>query len=460
MSSAPLLDDRTSNPVGRRAADFASIATRAGQSKFNDLVTGITAAIGALLLGLQFDLLDGVTISLIFGIVTIPLWVPKLKLFRGARLLMAAGLLAVVGGVVLAQTTGHRVLPSSELRDVTELLAVIVGAGFVLWARSHISPAIICILVAIGMLLAIDPSAPRYVDDPWRFGYSVPVTLLVVAVAQLTRNRVIEIGAVLLFAFVASFSNARSIFAILLLTALAMAWQFRPKPKSRAMSATLLVVFGSALAYGIYNLGVSLILEGALGAEAQARSITQIQQAGSLLLGGRPELGATAALFTDNPFGFGAGAAVNIGELHRAQAGMAAIGYNPDNNYVYKYMFGTGIELHSTAADIWANFGLLGLLFVAVFAFAAIRGTALSIAGGTASGVLVFLTIKTLWNIGFSPLDTSFVFLALTLGLAIPLKSAMPTFAEKRLSRRVRRIAKRKPPQKGTAQARRMAGIR
>src|SRR3712207_9122030 len=44
------------------------------------------------------------------------------------------------------------------------------------------------------------------------------------------------------------------------------------------------------------------------------------------------------------------------------KAGMAQIGYQPNNGYVETYMFGGQFKLHSVIGDAWAYFGVAGIL--------------------------------------------------------------------------------------------------
>ncbi|MFP3393593.1 hypothetical protein SB782_33000, partial [Brevibacillus sp. SIMBA_076] len=96
-------------------------------------------------------------------------------------------------------------------------------------------------------------------------------------------------------------------FAILLLTGVLVVCQLRPTSNTKRAS-TARVLLGLLLVAGIaYNVGQSLIVDGALGEATQQRTIAQINTSGSLILGGRPELAATAALMQHYPFGFGSG---------------------------------------------------------------------------------------------------------------------------------------------------------
>lgn len=174
-----------------------------------------------------------------------------------------------------------------------------------------------------------------------------------------------------------------------------------------------------ALGAGVYFLGSTLLVDGFLGQAAQQRSVQQIDQAGSLLLGGRPELAATWALIQDRPFGFGPGVSVNATDLDVAKSGMLNINYDPNNGYVEKFMFGDGIELHSSAGDLWADFGVAGLclaLFIIILTF---RGLALLVASRKASGLALLVGIFSVWSLFFGPFYSTAPLFTLLMGLML-----------------------------------------
>jgi hypothetical protein len=183
------------------------------------------------------------------------------------------------------------------------------------------------------------------------------------------------------------------------------------------------VLMISAIGLAVYQLGTSLLVQGFLGQEAQERSVQQIETSGSILLGGRPELTATMALMRYQPWGFGSGAVPSPADVLAAKAGMARIGYQPNNGYVESYMFGGQFKLHSIVGDTWAYFGFAGVLLAVVIAVLVTVNLARRLAARTASGLVVFLSCFTVWNLLFSPLYGSAPTLALTLGLALLLRS-------------------------------------
>lgn len=381
------------------------------------------ACLGVALLGLRQDVVNGVSIGLLFCLVAVPLWARVLKRYSGARLLMLSGVAAIAGGLVVSAiaSSGHRYSPANAVADIGYVLTIVVGAAFVLWARRVTSVGALLIAFGIGLLLSVNTAYSLFPSNPWKFGYSVPVTVIALGVVQLRPNRIVSLATVLLFSGLLVVSDARSGLAILALVAILLIYAARPRSRSRTGSAITFVVLGIAIAAAVYRLVEFLILQGLFGEETRARTVAQLASAGSLLLGGRPELGASAALFLSHPIGYGPGVKPTIGDLHIAQGGMAHLGYNPDNGYVYHYMFGVTIELHSTAADLWARFGLVGLLLAVVIAILLVRGIAVGVVSGAAAAGMLYLAVQSLWNLAFSPIGGSYIILALALGLAIPL---------------------------------------
>lgn len=405
--------------AGPRRPSRLRVREAARRERIDRLVSGVIAATGLVLVGLRLELLDGVSFGLLFAIAMAPLWFRSLWASAGLRALLLAAAVALVAGVVLSALNpyGHSYSPANALAQLAAGASIPVLAGFVLWARRVLPAWSVTFLFGAGLLLGIDPGSPLFGENPWKFGFSMPVTLVVLGLVQLQRSRALELVTVVVFAFILFGSDARSALAILLVTAALLGWQLRPNPTGKRRSALLFTLFAAVLATSVYFVVQQLILAGFLGAETQARSIAQLRAGGSLLFGGRPEAGATAALLRWHPLGFGPGALPIIQDVRRAQSGMAALGYNPDNGYVYNYLFGGHVELHSVAADLWASFGLGGFVLLAVIGLLLVSGIAKGTVTGTANATAVYLGVLSVWNLGFSPIGTSLVPLAVALGL-------------------------------------------
>ena len=367
---------------------------------------------------------SSVTIGDIVAILLVPIWITSLRRYRGAVLFACAGLLALASGLALSKWAriDHNVSSGIAASALMLLLGIICGAGFVLWSRGVLTVSQIGVWYGLGLLTDV---ARRHhlalTTDGWKHGFAVAAGVLVLAVAhRMKLRRTAELVALAALAILSIGLGARSYFATFLLTLMVIAWLNRPRTLSHRASWTWTAALLGGLAIGIYYLGSTLLVNGYLGRAAQAKSVEQIDTAGSLILGGRPELGATLALFKERPWGFGAGVIANSHDIGVAKAGLADLHYDPNNGYVDRFMFGGQIELHSTLGDVWANFGIAGLLLIALIALLVVRGLALSIAEGTGSALLVFFAGGRLWNLTFSPFLSAAPSLLLALGLALP----------------------------------------
>lgn len=381
-----------------------------------------TAAIVALVaLGLQLQLGQGITVGLIVAVALTPVWFPALASYRWARLLVLGGVATIVGGIVLGRigATERQVSLSQVSWNVAELATIIVGIGVVLWARRILPDAHVTQWFGAGMILGVLPQVEAYSLGVWKFGFSVPAAVLLLALAQRTGIRWLQLAVLGVLAVAAIASDARSEFATLLVAGLVVAWQLRPRFTTRRGSAAVLLAGGLGAVVVVYNIGQALILDGLFGAETQQRTQQQLETGGSLLLGGRPELAATWALMQANPLGYGAGVVPSLTDVRIAKEGMAAINYDPNNGYVERFMFGGNIELHSIFGDLWAWFGIPGLLLTALLLVLLLRGVGNQVVSNAASGLLVYLTAKSLWNLFFSPVLTSIPALILAVGLAL-----------------------------------------
>jgi hypothetical protein len=403
-------------------------SAEAADKQHTRLVSGAVAAIVLVLLAMRTEIHSGLTVGYLLAAILCPLWIPSLRLYRGARLLLVVGLAAVASGLWLTESFAatHDTSLSQMVALSVGLLGILCGIGFVLWCRTMISDAQVALWFGIGLLLGVTPTSELYLTNPWKFGYSFALTLIVLALARLTGRRWLELLAAAGFTVIAALTDARSAFAILLLTAVIVLWQMRPGHRTRTVSTAWLVLVVGVLTLVVYLIAQALILDGTLGQDTQLRSDAQVQASGSLILGGRPEAAATAALMLHQPFGFGSGTQPSGEDILAAKSGLSRIGYDPNNNYVDIYMFGGHIELHSIVGDLWAWFGIPGLLLAGVLVAVVVRGIAGRIARGTASAVVLYVVIKLFWALPFGPVYSSATIMILAVGLVLVRRPLTP----------------------------------
>jgi len=392
-------------------------------------VERLTAMAVLVALGLRQFVQSGVTTGYLLAIVLCPVWIFVLRRFRGARLLNVAVLLTAVWGVVLRDIASneHKINTSNQLSSTVLLLGILIGVNAIMWARTLLSDAEVGLFYGVGMLLnvgitGVDPA------NPWKTAFAIPLGVIALSLAARysgprVKYALLSCAVLVTLGAVSGLSNARSYAATFLIAGILMVWQGRSTTLTRRSSGLLTAGMLFGLAASTYWLGSKLLVSGYLGADAQARTVAQIEQSGSLILGGRPELEATLALMRSRPLGYGVGVEPNSQDILIAKSGLSSINYNPNNGYVEKFMFGGHIELHSVFGDLWASWGIPGLVVLALFATILLRSLSVSVALRQANPITVFLGVWSLWNLFFSPIYGSAPTLTLAIGLSMMMKS-------------------------------------
>lgn len=381
----------------------------------------ILAALVLVILAARITLLQGVTAGILISILLLPVWVVALWRHRGGSALVIFGGLAIVSGIVLTDffAGDHPTNDSILQQNTFSLISVIGGIGVVVWVRSLLGNAATALWYGVGLMVGVVFHGLDF-DNVWKFDLSVPVTVIVLALCMMARRPWLEMIALLLLAVVSALNDSRSAGSMLLVAAALVVWQaLGSRLAQSSTTVRTLAVFGFTAVIG-YSALQAFILEGWFGKAAAVRSEAQIAQSGSLLLGGRPELGASTELIAANPFGLGSGTLANGIDLVIAKTGMARLNYDPNNGYVEKYMFGNGFEVHSMLGDLWIRFGLFGAAMLVVALVIIALGTAGQVAKRAASGLMIFLAIQVFWDSLFAPLfSTSISTLVLGVGLAM-----------------------------------------
>jgi hypothetical protein len=418
-----------------RAVPVPALPSHEGREGWGVVTTGL-ALLCLVLTGMRHDLYFGLTAGLAFALVLLPLWASAV---RGSRWIVWMTVLTAVAAVssiwlTVWHSDSRTVSTAGLLESVFVVLGLGCGIGATLWARGRASVAVVGTMFGIGLLLGINPDGESFADSPWRFGFSLPVTVLVLALATRWRKRWVDVLAVLALAGFSAVSGGRSTSAILLMVALLVLWQSWGRPASSRLAALRTLMLFGMLAFATYLSVQSAILEGALGESAQERTELQLSTSGTLITGGRPEIGATLALMTETPGGFGGGSLPSMTDVLVAKSGMAALGYEPNNGYVENYMFGSGFELHSVIGDLWAWSGVPGLALAAVLLIFLVVRTAVLTTQRAASALILFLGVKSIWNLLFAPLESALTVLVLAVALMAPLvlQKAPPDLQERR----------------------------
>lgn len=388
----------------------------------------LLAAFCVLMVAVRLKLGGGLVAADPLAWVLFPLWLPVLRRYRGARSLLFIVVLAALSSWFLTQfaSADHIVSAKRGNEVIKVLLSFLTSTALVLWAREHLKSSHLFALFGLGLLIAGPSDRALYASNPWKFGFSIPLTIMLVGWFASRERPKVTLGLLAAFAAACMVSDARSNFSVLMLTIVLIAWRLVPRRHTRRDTVwRTLATLGAVAAAAYYGLQAA-ILDGALGEETAARSQEQVAATGSLLVGGRPEQGASWALMKLRPQGFGGGTFLNTHDLLAAKQGMLALHYDPNNGYVERFMFGQGIELHSMTADLWAWCGILGLVLAG-----ALLVQLLFILGHTLNtrpaegAVTIFACMLSLWNLAFSPWLASLPLMVLA--LATGLVRRMPT---------------------------------
>lgn len=386
--------------------------------------TAVPAALAAAAAAVRFQFGPGLSICLVVALALAPVWAGVLREYRYARALLAIALVAVVWGAVATLLDDTRGMSLTLLiAQSSQLLSLVGGAGLLLWARSTIGVGWTITAFGAGSLVNVALTGGNPVNL-WKYSIAIPVILIALGLAMQWRSRLLPIALLGGFAGISALSDSRSMTSFLLLAAAALLWQASaPAADGRARPWQTLLWLSVAGA-AAYSLLQSLILDGVLGEAAAQRSEAQIDASGSLITGGRPELGAATALIAARPLGYGSGTVPVSSDVWLAKSGMETLGYDPNNGYVERFMFGGHYEVHSVLGDLWLRFGPPGAAVVVLIVVVGIAGAASRLSTRAASAALVLLVLLGTWDALFSPMLTSYRTLALLFAVA-----AVPTVA-------------------------------
>jgi len=393
--------------------------------------TSIIAAGAAAASAIRYQFGPGVSLSLLTAVVLLPVWWPAMKQFRFVRPLLGLAVVAAVWGAVLTSTETMRPTSSSLLLEQTfTLLSLAGGIGTLLWARTQLGIGGTAVAFGLGALANVALTGGNSANL-WKYSLAVPVIIIVLGLTSTSARRWLDLLALAVLAGICLVSDSRSMTSFLLLSGVIVLWQsFMPPGRRRPRPLQTLLMLG-VLSLGAFSLLQALILDGALGDAAQQRTQAQIDTSGSLIAGGRPELGAATALISHRPQGFGSGVLPTSQDVWIAKTGMSGLNYDPNNGYVEGYMFGGQYEVHSVLGDMWLRFGPVGAAFAIMLVACAVYAVARSVSLRAASGLAVLLTLLGAWDTFFSPLLTSSRTLALLFAItAIPVAEVARRKAE------------------------------
>lgn len=362
----------------------------------------VIAVVLAVATGTRFEIAYSASLSLALTALTAVLWLPTVIRSRRYLILAAIVAAAALSGALLTGFSSGLTSTADALSRTLVLLALPLGVAALMWCVAVTSVTTMTIAFGAGMMLSI---VTLFAENGanWRFTFSVPVTILVLALVSASRRVWPQPAALVVLALIGVVNDSRSNSSMLLLAAALIVGQWVSRQHSvraRVLSAAATLLVAGVATYFLIQ---SAILEGYFGEVTQARTEAQLASSGSLILGGRPEIAASTALIARHPLGMGSGVSATYDDILAAKQGMWSIGYNPDNGYVNGYLFGGSVEVHSMFGDYWLWFGIAGVVLLAFLVWTVLSGFVQDFAGRSLTALFAYLTIRFLWDASFSP---------------------------------------------------------
>jgi hypothetical protein len=410
--------------AGRRTGEAMIQSMPAPPSRNARRTSGeqVLCVLATFLVGLHLETFGDIRVGVIAAVATLPIWIRVMPRYRGPVLVLALALLASLTGWVcsLVFSTSHDVLPSAMLSRSGLVLGLALSAAMLVWARDQLGVKGMAMSFAFGLVASIWVLPQSPADNPWRFVSSIPITVFVLALAWIVDRWWIEVVCLLALAVIGVQNDSRSNSAILFLAAVVIAWQAISRSLFGRRRRTSVAIAGLTLTgLACFLVAQAAIVEGVFGEVTQQRTLEQIERGGNVLLGGRPEIAASIALITRYPFGLGSGTRATLQDVLAAKTSMEAIGYNPDNNYVNRFMFGSGVEVHSVIGDAWIWMGVVGAALIVAITIVILRGFTAGVRTSALGGLFVYLAVRFVWDLAFSPLPSASVLMVLTIAIAV-----------------------------------------
>jgi hypothetical protein len=377
--------------------------------------TRLIASVAVVVVGFDLHVMMGATAALPLAVL-VPLWLPVLRTYPLATLMCGLAALSVVSGLVLADLSSvdHQVSQVRGFQVIGLLASGIAALVLLLWARTELPLNRVVLLYGAGALVGAVVDG----DLSWKFNLAMPTALIVLALLDRERPSVVPAVAILVIGILAAADDGRSLFGATVLAATLAVWQLRPRSPVGRERGWFPVILIAGIGLAVYFFTTALVTGGALGETLQQRSTAQIASQGSLITGGRPEWAATRELVKLNPDGYGVGVVPNWTDRMTGKVGLESINVEVDP-FREQYMFGNELELHSVAADLWADYGWAGVALAAVITVALVRSLSFALAARRAPTYLIFAVVMAIWFLLFGPMFSNWLDVCAALGFAL-----------------------------------------
>jgi len=350
------------------------------------------------------------------------------------------------GGIALWYGSPRDHSPTVAIQVLGILITTGIPAGVYWWALTIEGLAPVALAFGIGLQVNALLAGVTFDAEVWLHTFEYPMTILILALAALTKRRWPSVGAAVILAALSASGGVRSaVGAVGLGLGLWLAAPLFRRMRFLQQKYDLrpIAYIGSFL-IGSIAVGAAAtrtLVSGLLGSRIQEDTLRQIASGGSLLTGGRYEWLVSTKLFRQMPWGFGPGAIPTQHDTSLVAHSLTDAGVTPSWQYVYTYMLGsaspfkvepTRFKLHSVVADLWVNFGPIGAAaFVVLVLVLCVMFLARNVTTMAATPLLPFVLLCfTLWDLFFSPIYSNLilvVFSAITLGFLTTIGSPTKT---------------------------------
>jgi O-antigen ligase len=295
------------------------------------------------------------------------------------------------------------------------VLLITFSSLYLLIKRSIRRIQIFLLGYAIGGLAGIYLQPHDYFPwEPWKFGFGYPITLLVLlfilyASAKNFNNLKKSVFPLLVLGGLSIYLNARSLGAIIILTAIILWLRNRNLGKSILTRVSPQSILAGGLILGLTIWGLISIYsfaaqKGYLGEEARLKYAWQDSGRFGLLLGGRSEILASAIAIRDAPL-IGHGSWAKDPAYRVLLYRLIDLGYERTQEEMGRYINQTDlIPAHSHIFQAWVWAGMLGAIFwIMILGFIIKVFIQSNRFPNNLYIFVIFFSIGAIWDIFFSP---------------------------------------------------------
>ncbi|WP_152642522.1 hypothetical protein [Pseudarthrobacter chlorophenolicus] len=368
-------------------------------------------------------------ISLAAIIPLLPVFLSGWSRGKWEKCIIALVISSIVSGLLLALKNSDQSRSFDSRAALSEsllpLILVIAAASFY-WSYRVLGAKQFLVLWSISAALFAPLMGGRFLENPWKFGLALPLSLLAIIIAGYYSSKMVTLAIVALMALSASlsFRSWLLVLGMALLIHLFRSSKVKaPASNGRWRKIGIVIALGTATVFG-GNLMSDLALQGRLGEYAQTRTQQSIEASGNPFFGSRAEWGGAVALAQTEPLGMGVGIAPSSSDWATTISSLSLTEGLKDRSNVADSFRAGRIEFHSTLWNYWSYFGLAGAAlsgFAIYFLFKAVLSlhTYTSNRIGIPVGALAVLFTGAIWDILFSPVNSWTLAFALVVCVAV-----------------------------------------